>query len=103
MRTIFIIASWIGVAVFAAYLAGVRVIVIQPLNALPDGGTAIVWGVKGYRLIDSADAKCIRDEGAVDVYCRIAVLKDVAENGNVLLRLPYSILLFRLSGADPTA
>lgn len=98
MRTIFIIASWIAVAVFAAYLAGVRVIVIQPLNALPDGGTAVVWGLKGYRLIDSADAKCVRDEGAVNLFCRIGVLKDVAENGTVLFRLPYSEFLFKLTG-----
>lgn len=99
MRTIFIFLSWVAVAVFAAYLAGVRVIVIQPLNALPDGGTAVVWGVKGYRLIDSADAKCIRDEGSADLFCRIAVLKDVAENGTVLFRLPYSAFLYRLTGA----
>nr|WP_278555987.1 hypothetical protein [Brucella anthropi] len=103
MRTLVICLSWIGVAVFAAYLAGVRVIVIQPLNALPDGGTAVVWGVKGYRLIDSADAKCVRDEGAVDLFCRISVLKDVAESGTVLFRLPYSKMLFKLTGANPTA
>lgn len=91
--------SWIAVAVFAAYLSGVRVIVIQLLNALPEGGTAIVRGVKGYRLIDSADVKCIRDERSADVFRRVAVLNDVAENGNVLLRLPYSAFLFKITGA----
>ncbi|MFI3904335.1 hypothetical protein [Ochrobactrum sp. S1502_03] len=97
MRTIFIIISWIAVAVFAAYLAGVRVIVIQPLKGMPSGGTAIVWGISGYRLIDSPDAKCRRDEGAENIYCRIAVMKDVAENGKVLFRLPYSGFLEQVS------
>lgn len=83
----------------AAWIAGFRVIVIQPLNTLPDGGTAIVWGLSDFRLLDSADAKCLRDEGSVDVFCRISVLRNVAENGRVIIRLPYSEILFKLSGA----
>lgn len=99
MRTILIIISWIAVAVFAAYIAGVRVIVIQPLKGMPNGGTAVVWGISGYRLIDNPDAKCLRDEGAKNIHCRIMVLKDVADNGKVLLRLPYSSILFKMTGA----
>jgi len=98
MRTIFIIISWIAVAVFAAYIAGVRIVVIQPLGVLPDGVTAIVMGVKNVNFIDSPDAICIRNEGGVSILCRAREGAAIAEHGTILLRLPYSEMLFKLTG-----
>lgn len=88
-----------AVAVFAAYLAGVRIVVIQPIGALPNGVTAIVMGVKNVNIIDSPDAICIRHEGGVSLLCRAREAGAIAEHGKILLRLPYSSILFKMTGA----
>lgn len=85
----------------AAYLLGVRVFVIQPIGAVPEGATVIISGVEKLNAIDSADAVCDR-YGTVNLICRAAVLGNVADNGKILLRLPYSQFLYHLSGAPET-
>lgn len=82
-----------------AYLAGVRVFVIQPIGAIPDGVTAVVIGSPGLRFIDSPDAFCMREQGYVNLICRGAAAGRVAQNGAILLRLPYSSFLYGLTGA----
>ncbi|MCT6870628.1 MAG: hypothetical protein M3Z70_02150 [Bartonella sp.] len=85
----------------AAYLSGVRVFVIQPIGAVPEGATVVISGVKKLNAIDSPDAVCDR-YGTVNLICRAAVLANVADNGKILLRLPYSPFLYHLSGAPET-
>lgn len=82
-----------------AYVAGLRIFVIQPIGALPDGITVIVAGVPGLRPIDSPDAFCEREQGYVNLLCRGMVAGRVARDGNILVRLPYMPLLMSLSGA----
>lgn len=85
----------------AAYLSGIRVFVIQPIGAVPEGATVVISGVKKLNAIDSPDAVCDR-YGTVNLICRAAVLANVADNGKILLRLPYSPFLYHLSGAPET-
>ena len=85
----------------AAYLSGVRVFVIQPIGAVPDGTMVIISGVEKLDAIDSPDAVCNR-YGTVNLICRAAVLANVADNGKILLRLPYCHFLYHLSGAPET-
>ena len=90
-----------GIVVLGAagiWLAGIRVIVIQPIGALPDGVTAVVAGVRNVRLLDSPDAICARHEGGVSLLCRGREAAAIARDGKILLRLPYSETLFRLTG-----
>ena len=42
----------------AAYLSGVRVFVIQPIGAVPEGATVIISGVEKLNAIDSPDREC---------------------------------------------
>ncbi len=46
--------------VLGAWLAGLRISVIQPIGAIPNGVTAVVVGVRGISFIDSPDAVCAR-------------------------------------------
>lgn len=78
---------------------GVRIVVIQPIGALPEGVTAIVMGVKNVNLIDSPDAICNRHEGGVSLWCRGREAAAIARNGRIIARLPYSETLFRMTGA----
>jgi len=81
------------------WLGGVRTIVIQPIGALPDGVAAIVAGLSNVNLLDSPDAICNRHEGEVSLLCRGREAAAIAQKGKILLRLPYSETLFRLTGA----
>lgn len=85
--------------VFAVWIAGVRIIVIQPIGALPNGVTAIVAGLSNVNLLDSPDAICNRHEGGVSLLCRGREAAAIAEKGTILLRLPYSKTLYRMTGA----
>lgn len=82
----------------AVWFGGLRVVVIQPIGALPEGVTAVVMGVKNVRLLDSPDAICARHEGGVSLLCRGREAAAIASQGIILLRLPYSETLFRMTG-----
>jgi hypothetical protein len=86
-------------AIVIAWLVGVRVLVIQPIGAIPDGVTLIVFGVPNMHLIDSPDAICQRSQGGVSLLCRGMTAAAIADRGEILARLPYSEMLFRFSGA----
>lgn len=82
-----------------AYLVGLRVFVIQPIGALPNGAVAVVHGLPDLRPIDSPDAICQRNQGYVNLICRGATGARVARDSTILLRLPYAGWVYALSGA----
>lgn len=86
---LFIVLVILTVAYFT-----VNIIVIQPIGALPEGRTVIVTRLTNVQFIDSADAICQRTMGGVSLLCRGVVLGRIAEEGNILLRLPYSKQLY---------
>ncbi|TPL05601.1 hypothetical protein FJ567_00540 [Mesorhizobium sp. B2-4-16] len=86
------------VAVLGVWLGGVRIIVIQPIGAIPDGVTAIIAGVEGPNFVDSPDAICNRTMGGVSLLCRGMVAARIVNQGYIVARLPYSETLFRLTG-----
>lgn len=85
--------------VLAIWITGLRIVVIQPIGALPEGVTAVVIGVRNVNFLDSPDAICNRHEGGVSLLCRGREAGAIAREGTILLRLPYSETLFRLTGA----
>jgi hypothetical protein len=90
----------IGVALIAAIIVGaqfITIFVIQPIGALPDGRTLVITRLTNLYFIDSADAFCDRKMGGVSLLCRAAVLGRVAKETSILLRLPYSETLYRIS------
>ena len=75
----------------------VTVFVIQPIGAIPDGRTIVIWREGKLNFIDSADGVCGREASGVSLLCRMAVLGAVAKNNTVLMRLPYSETLYLVS------
>jgi hypothetical protein len=98
-RWLVVLAVILVTVVGGAYLADVRVFVVQPIGAVPEGVTVVVTGSPGLRFIDSPDAFCQREQGYINLLCRGMIAGRVAQNGTVLLRLPYSSFLYSLSGA----
>lgn len=80
----------------------ITIFIIQPIGAVPEGRTVIIWRMKSLNFIDSADAWCEREQGGVNLLCRIGVLGRVAEKGQILVRLPYSEALYKFSTGGNT-
>lgn len=100
MKNIFYaISAAVVVAVVGAWIAGVRIVVVQPIGAIPDGVTIVVSGLPGLSIIDSPDAICQRNQGGVSLLCRGMTAGRIAKEGHIIARLPYSGMLFSLSGA----
>lgn len=93
--------GWIAVAVFAIVIIigaqFISIFVVQPLGALPEGRTLIIARLTNVNFIDSADAICARKMGGVSLLCRAAVLGRVGQEAKILLRLPYSSILYGIS------
>lgn len=73
------------------------IFVVQPIGALPNGATVIIWRTSKLNFIDSADGFCARESNGVSLLCRGAVLAAVVKKNDILLRLPYSETLYLLS------
>lgn len=61
---------------------------IQPIGAVPEGATAIVWREPGEPFFNSADGMCLRRIGSVSLMCRMMAM-GTAPKDRILLRLPY--------------
>ena len=64
------------------------VFTIQPIGALPEGRTVIVWRASGEPFFNSLDAICLERMGAVSIMCRIGAVR-AAPTDRIILRLPY--------------
>lgn len=88
----------VGGTLIIAWLAGVRLFVVPPIGAVPDGVTLVIAGMPGLRAVDSADSICARLMGGVSLLCRGLALAKVAEGSMILARLPYSATLDAMAG-----
>lgn len=61
---------------------------VQPIGALPEGGTALVWRGEGEPFFNSADALCLERTGGVSLLCR-GMAMGQAPTDRIVLRLPY--------------
>ncbi len=52
--------------------------VVQPIGAVPEGRTVVIWRLTTMKFIDSADALCERQTAGVNLLCRGAVLAKIA-------------------------
>lgn len=100
MKSVWLPAGLIVVILgLGIWLGGVRIFVIQPIGAIPKGVTAVVVGIRGLNFVDSPDAVCAR-LGQRNLFCRGSAAARVANEGKIILRLPYSETLYRMTGAE---
>ncbi|GIX19220.1 MAG: hypothetical protein KatS3mg120_0896 [Erythrobacter sp.] len=92
-------AKWwlIGTGAFlAAFYAFCGFYTVQPIGALPDGATAIVWRESGEPFFNSADALCLERMGGVSLMCRGMAMAQ-APTDRIILRLPYLHFAYTMS------
>lgn len=81
--------SWLVVLAaiaFAWLFCGV--FTIQPIGALPQGATLIIWRGSTRPFFDSPDKLCIDIQGGVSLLCRGAALNALKAN-QIVVSLPY--------------
>lgn len=61
---------------------------VQPMGAVPDGGTIIVWRENGEPFFNSADGACLERTGSVSLLCRMVALGQGPIDRKIM-RLPY--------------
>jgi hypothetical protein len=61
---------------------------IQPIGALPDGATVIVWRANDEPFFNSPDALCLERLGGVSLLCR-GMAMGQAPTDRIIMRLPY--------------
>jgi hypothetical protein len=93
-KTIFLVV--LAVFMIVTYTQ-VTFFVVQPIGAVPEGRTLVIWRTGRLKFIDSADGFCARESNGVSLLCRMAVLGTVAQNSTVIARLPYSETLYLIS------
>jgi hypothetical protein len=69
---------------------------IQPIGALPEGRTLVVWRASGEPFFNSPDAMCLKRVGSVSLMCRLIALGE-APTDRIVLRLPYIASAYRAS------
>ncbi|MDH4993299.1 hypothetical protein QEZ48_21040 [Aquamicrobium lusatiense] len=89
----------IALSAFAIWFGGIRVVVVPPVPAAPEGRTLIVRDLHEFRLVDSAQAYCARTSSRTDATCEAATVMAIARKAKVMIRLPYMSPLYALTGA----
>jgi hypothetical protein len=92
----------IAVAGAAFVYTQMKLFIVQPIGAVPDGVTLLMWRTGRLHFIESADALCAREMGGVSLLCRGGVLAGVAQANAIIARLPYSESLYLVSTGGVT-
>ena len=79
------------------FLSQITFFVVQPIGAVPEGRTLVILRMNKTKFIDSADAMCEREMGSVSLLCRGMMMAAIANKGTILVRLPYSDFLYKIS------
>jgi hypothetical protein len=69
---------------------------IQPIGALPEGSTILVWRNSGEPIFNSPDAVCLKRTGNVSLMCR-GLAMGQAPVDRIVMRLPYIEAAYSLS------
>ena len=92
-------AAWLVILSITAIViyTQITIFVIPPIGALPEGKTIVITRLNKTEFIDSPDALCERIQDGVSLLCRAMAMGTVLGNTKILVRLPYSSLLYNIS------
>jgi hypothetical protein len=96
-----LIIVMVGAAFSVIFYVFCGLYTVQPIGALPDGATAIVWRESGEPFFNSADALCLERTGGVSLLCRGMAMTQ-APTDRIILRLPYQEWAYTASTGGQT-
>jgi hypothetical protein len=97
MKKIIIICLAILVLVSAVGATKITLFVIPPIGAIPEGKILVIHRLEKTKFIDSPDAMCERIQGGVSLLCRGMAIAAIANNNEIIVKLPYSSFLYEIS------
>ncbi|MBS7815930.1 hypothetical protein [Wohlfahrtiimonas chitiniclastica] len=62
---------------------------VQPIGAIPDGASILMWKKGDEPFFNSPDAICLKIQGSVSLLCRGMALTRYFEEDNVIYRMKY--------------
>jgi hypothetical protein len=74
---------------------------IQPIGALPDGVTLLIWRTSSNPFFNSPDAVCLKIQQGVSLLCRGLAMRQ-APVDRIILRLPYMDWAYLISTSGQT-
>lgn len=76
--------------VFSIFVyTSISFLAVQPIGAIPNGATFVMWKKGKMSTFESPDGMCIKVTGGVSLLCRSMMLRATADEGTVLFRMPY--------------
>jgi len=87
-KKISLIVAVLVILIIAVFLLKTGFYSIQPIGAIPEGATWLVWRVSGEPFFNSADATSLRRTGSVSLMSRGLALAE-APKDRIILRLPF--------------
>ena len=98
-----VVVTLIGIAAAITFAATqLTIFIVQPIGAVPEGRTVVIWRLNTMNFVDSADAWCDRQMGGVNLLCRGSVLAKLSDEDVIIARFPYSETLYLWSTGGHT-
>ncbi|MBD2792185.1 hypothetical protein ID852_19900 [Xenorhabdus sp. 42] len=67
----------------------ITIFAVQPIGALPEGATVVMWKKDNMRFFESPDGMCLQRTGGVSLICRMTALGNGIDKDDIIFRLPY--------------
>ncbi|HCB2065793.1 MULTISPECIES: hypothetical protein [Klebsiella pneumoniae complex] len=73
---------------------------VQPIGAIPEGATFVMWKKGKMSTFESPDGLCIKATGGVSLMCRSMMLGTFMDKDAVLFKMPYIKSIYLKSTGD---
>lgn len=83
-----LILAVIALVVLVVLFTKIGLYTVQPIGAIPEGRTLVIWRNSGEPFFNSPDALCLERLGGVSLLCRGIAINE-APLDRIILRLPY--------------
>ncbi len=70
---------------------------IQPIGAIPEGTTIVMWKKENMNFFESPDGLCLKSVGNVSLMCRTMMIGSSIDEENIIFKLPYNERAYLLS------
>src|SRR5262249_15597056 len=81
---ILLVGAWLFVGIYT----------VQPIGALPEGITLVVWRASNEPFFNSADGTCLRIQGSLSLLCRTLAMAAAKPPERIIMRLPYGEMAY---------
>jgi hypothetical protein len=83
------VVGFVILAIILFVVSQLGLYAIQPIKALPQGETLLVWRAPNEPFFNSSDAVCLKTQNYVSLLCRGRALGELLLSNRVIARLPY--------------